>query len=82
MNDTFRLYGSGIRSLTFSVFDDHGNRVYFISDPATMDREWDGSYQGELLAPGVFSWTIEGEFYNGEPISYNGKKQGIINLLK
>lgn len=82
-NDVFRLYGSGIDVLSFSVFDQHGNRIFHADDITTgFETGWDGTYNGQPLRNDIYFWTLEGRFSNGDPVQFEGKNRGIIKLMR
>lgn len=82
-NDEFKLYGSGINTFVFTVFDQKGNEVFRTNNKVTaFETGWDGKYNGKVLKDDIYIWTIEGTFYNGEQITYEGKNTGIIKLMK
>lgn len=82
-NDAFRLYGSGVKTISLSVFDQNGKRVYQTQDPEdAFGSGWDGTFNGKALKNDTYIWTIEGEYYNGEPVLFEGNKSGIIKMIK
>ncbi len=82
-NDEFLVYGSGIQSITFSVYDLNGNRVYTTGNvDEALKVGWDGTYKGEPLANGVYLWSIQGSFYNGAPLKFEGKTKGTVKLIR
>jgi gliding motility-associated-like protein len=82
-NDVFKLYGSGVDRIILSVFDQKGNEVFRTENKAVVfDTGWDGRYAGKVLKDDIYIWTIDGAFYNGERINYQGKNTGIIRLMR
>jgi gliding motility-associated-like protein len=82
-NDVFKLYGSGVAEVVFSVFDQKGNRVFHSTDHGQLfETGWDGKLNGNVLKDDIYFWTIDGMFYNGEPVRFEGKNNGIIKLMK
>ncbi len=82
-NDTFRVFGSGVKNIQFTVFDQNGNKVFKSNNWEELaEVGWNGNYNGNPLKNDVYFWTIEGEFHNGEKLSYNGNQSGLIKLLK
>ena len=82
-NDTFLVYGSGIATIDFQVYDLNGNRIYHTRnvEEATL-LGWDGTYQGAEMANGTYMWSISGRFHNGTPLKFNGQSKGTIKLLR
>lgn len=82
-NDVFLLYGSGIKELIFSVFDLRGKKVYETRNVTdALNKGWDGAYNGKPLPNDTYVWTIDGQYFNGEPVLFEGKNTGIIKLIK
>ena len=82
-NDTFLVYGSGIATIDFQVYDLNGNRIYHTRnvEEATL-LGWDGTYQGAEMSNGTYMWSISGRFHNGTPLKFNGQSKGTIKLLR
>ncbi|MEM9886080.1 MAG: LamG-like jellyroll fold domain-containing protein [Bacteroidota bacterium] len=76
LNDTYGISNPFvIEDLTaFEIFDRWGNRVFFTDDSRAR---WDGTFQSELVNPGVLFYRIQ---YNcrGEELS----KTGSVMLLR
>lgn len=82
-NDEFKLYGSGVNTFVFTVFDQRGNEVFRTNEKTiAFETGWDGKYNGKVLKDDIYIWTIEGTFYNGERVTYEGKNTGIIKLMR
>jgi gliding motility-associated-like protein len=82
-NDTFRVLGTGIKEIRLTVFDTEGNRV-FSSDDITevMETGWDGTSSGTQLKNDTYIWTIDGFYFNGSRIKFDGSTSGIIKLIR
>jgi gliding motility-associated-like protein len=82
-NDTFRIRGNGISSVSLRVFDRFGNTMFETNDvnSATVTG-WDGTSKGANAPHGIYTWIIKGEFTNGTPISFDGKRSGNIMLVR
>jgi gliding motility-associated-like protein len=82
-NDVFKLYGSGVKEITLSVFDQKGNEVFRTSDKiVAFETGWDGKSAGKFLKDDVYIWTIDGVFFNGDKISFEGNNTGIVKLMR
>jgi gliding motility-associated-like protein len=82
-NDRFTVLGEGIERITFRIFDKKGTMVYESSDvQEATTRGWDGTYRGETLPAGVYTWQIVGAFLDGSPLHYQGKKAGSVLLSR
>jgi gliding motility-associated-like protein len=75
LNDRLYLYGNGIKKMSLIVFNRWGEKV-FESDHVTMG--WDGIYKNEPQPSGVYSFSAEVEYLNGEKRT----KKGSITLIR
>jgi gliding motility-associated-like protein len=57
LNDGFRVSSRGIVSYNLSIFNNWGEILYSTQNP---NDAWDGKYQGELVSPGLYFYTISG----------------------
>ena len=82
-NDFFRLYGYGIQHVVFRIFTSSGELVYETSDVnKATGQGWDGTFRQVPQRMGNYLWTIQGNFYNGKPITFQGKNSGTIQLVR
>lgn len=77
INDIFQLFtGKGVEEiLLFQVFDRWGNKMFeesSIAPNAGGTFGWDGTYNGQLLDPGVYSYRADIQFIDGKVIPYSG----------
>ncbi|HHZ64719.1 MAG TPA: PKD domain-containing protein [Flavobacteriales bacterium] len=89
-NNRLYVFGEGIETLSFTIYDRWGSIVYESSDASTRLRDdglccaygegWDGTYNnaGETLNTSVFAYIAVGTFTNGEEF----KELGNITLIK
>jgi gliding motility-associated-like protein len=68
-NEKLCVYGNCISSLSYSVFDRWGNKVFETSDIGTC---WDGSFKGKELNAGVFAYKLIVTLNNGDYIEQSG----------
>ncbi|MCT4581956.1 MAG: gliding motility-associated C-terminal domain-containing protein, partial [Flavobacteriales bacterium] len=54
--------GKGFQSLNFIVFDRWGNKMF---ESADKEIGWDGRFNGNIVAAGVYVYYVEVEYYNG-----------------
>jgi gliding motility-associated-like protein len=76
LNDYFRIPASNKnRLLNFSVYDRWGKRIFY-----TQNRSvgWDGTYKGEPLESGTFTYYLEMEGITGKRIV----KKGYVLLIR
>lgn len=77
-NDVFKLFGI-TRSIVFlqiQIFNRIGEKVFESQD---HDFVWDGTYQGVLQAPSVFTWQLKLTFIDGHREEL---RKGTLTLLK
>lgn len=83
INDRFQVFtGFGVEEiLLLQVFDRWGNKMYdernLSPNPGGVGG-WDGSFNGQLLDPGVYVYRAEISFIDGRTIPYSGS----ITLIK
>ena len=84
-NDAFTIktQSSSIQDLDFRVFDRAGNLVYETQDAVEATTTgWDGKNNGREQPISNYIWVVDGTFLNGQPIEYQGKNRGEINLIR
>lgn len=74
-NDVFKVYGSSVKELTMSIFNQWGQLLFETKD---KQRGWDGNYGGHLQPTGVYVYVTKVVFYDNTV--YTGK--GTINLIR
>ena len=75
INEEVFVKGPGITSMNFRIYDRYGILMFETTD---QEEGWDGTYQGQLLEPSAFLWTLDYTLINGE----SNTKTGSITLLK
>jgi gliding motility-associated-like protein len=75
VNDEVCVYGKCIQSMTFSIFDRWGEKVFETSDPTQC---WDGIFRGEMMNTAVFAYYLKATLITGETVT----KKGNINLIR
>jgi gliding motility-associated-like protein len=75
LNDKLHIYGNGIKKASLMIFNRWGEKV-FESDHITVG--WDGIFKNEPQPSGVYSFTAEVEYLNGE----KRNKKGSITLIR
>jgi gliding motility-associated-like protein len=68
-NEVIKVYGKGIVSIDFSIFDKWGNLVFHTTD---MEQSWDGMYKGEPALAGDYTYMLRVNFYNGKQETVSG----------
>jgi gliding motility-associated-like protein len=81
INDVFSVFGGReVKEITcFKIFDRWGGLVFLAENlPANGTTGWDGTFQGKELAQGVYAYSIEVLYLNGERAS----KTGDLHLVR
>ncbi len=70
LNDAWGAIGRGIGEFSIRIFNRWGELVF---EADTIDRLWDGHYQGQLVESGVYAYQIQARTLSGsQHISKNG----------
>jgi len=81
-NDTFKIYGTGIKDLFIQIYNRNGEIVFESNDKEKITQTgWDGTNNGQLLPDGAYIWIIRGIYNDGTAIEYKGNR-GSIFLVK
>lgn len=75
LNDEFGLFAEGVQSLSFSVFNRWGERIFQTSQP---DVAWDGTHNGNFVPNDDYIYVISAEMSDGTTIS----KSGSVSLFR
>lgn len=82
-NDYFKVYGFGIKELNLIVFNKMGEPIFESNNlDEILNAGWDGKNRGYQVKDGKYFWKIDGEFYSGEKVLFNGKNTGVITILR
>lgn len=77
VNDRFIVYDNGsISQITeFHIFDRWGNQVFQANNflPNSTDQSWDGRFLGERVSEGVYIYTAEVQWINGQFSQISGE---------
>ena len=74
-NDVWRVRSNFIDELSLVVYDRWGEEIFTTTDPT---QGWDGTFEGDLMSPDVYGYTMTVRCINNETFS----KQGNVSLLK
>lgn len=74
-NDKLKVMGAGIESMTLEIFDQWGQKVFETSD---QKIGWDGTFEGQLLNPAVFTYQFSGICVDKS----SAKLKGNITLIR
>ncbi len=81
LNDIFTVYGGPelTEVVSMKVFDRWGGLVYLAEHfPGDGSQGWDGSFKGRQLNSGIFTFSIELEYLNGE----HERRMGDVQLMR
>ncbi|MBL4594142.1 MAG: gliding motility-associated C-terminal domain-containing protein, partial [Flavobacteriales bacterium] len=74
-NDMLFVYGGGIVSLEFDIYERWGRMVFHSSD---ILQGWDGNFNGQKASSGVYMYKVRAVYYSGE----SETKVGNITLVR
>ncbi|MDX2196669.1 MAG: FG-GAP-like repeat-containing protein [Cytophagales bacterium] len=82
-NDVFKIYGLGIKSISFKIYDIFGGEVFSSDDVFFLKNiGWDGKVGDLELPSGQYIWQFSGQTFDGMSLTYHGKNKGTINILR
>lgn len=68
-NDMLFVYGAGIKTLEFVLYDRYGEKVF---ETHSVNDGWDGMLRGKPMNGGIFAWYCTAEYYDGNVIVEKG----------
>jgi gliding motility-associated-like protein len=68
-NDMLFVYGAGIKTLVFVVYDRYGEIVF---ESHSVNEGWDGTLRGKPLNGGIFAWYCTIEYFDGRTETLKG----------
>jgi gliding motility-associated-like protein len=75
VNNVFEVFGEGIEYMTMQVYNRWGEKIF---ESSNQRVSWDGTYQGLLQNPGVYTYYIGVEYLDGKKID----KKGSVTLIR
>ncbi len=80
VNDTWTIYTEEGKAkiVQLEIYNKWGDRVFQASDIPTSADGWDGTFKGEKLNPGAFSYRFVLEFTDG----YIVRQSGTLTLIR
>ena len=78
VNDILFIRGSGIKEMTFIIYNRWGEKVFKTNDINPPAGGWNGTHRGEKMAAGVYVYYLTGEFIGGESF----ERKGNITLVR
>ena len=81
-NDTFNFYGEGLaESIKFKIFNRLGKIVYQTNSLLSLkDEGWDGKFLDLDQPDGVYVWTLQANYLNGQPLQQKEFISGTVLL--
>ncbi|MEX0813306.1 MAG: choice-of-anchor L domain-containing protein [Chitinophagales bacterium] len=81
INDVVSIYGNTakVKSIHLMIFDAWGEKIFDTRDLTTAIKGWDGTYKGQALSPGVYTYSLNTIF---EHQIKADKKHGSITLIR
>lgn len=78
-NDLIRVSGDGIKTVTFSIYDRWGERIFSTSEfDGKNSAGWDGIYKGKKMPVGVYAYQIKATMVDNTEVL----KSGNITLMR
>jgi gliding motility-associated-like protein len=74
-NDVFKVYGSSIREMHMSIFNQWGQQIF---ETRNAQSGWDGNYNGHPQQTGVYVYLIQVVFSDNSSIT----RKGTVNLIR
>lgn len=75
INDTYKPYGHNIKNVSFKIFNRWGEKVF---ESSTENIGWDGTFKGEPLSPGIYTYSSTVTFLDETQKEFKGG----VTLLK
>ncbi|WP_240543479.1 T9SS type B sorting domain-containing protein [Spirosoma foliorum] len=82
MNEVLVIYGSGAKQMSLTVYNRWGEPIYRANNGVTSPsgwETWDGTYQGQPVASGVYAYKLEGKSVD-YPDSFT--REGVIEVIR
>ena len=68
-NDVLYVYGAGIKSMEFYLYDRYGEKVF---ETHSVNDGWDGTLRGKPMNGGIFAWYCTVQYYDGNTETLQG----------
>ncbi|MEM9340431.1 MAG: gliding motility-associated C-terminal domain-containing protein, partial [Bacteroidota bacterium] len=82
-NDHFKVFGSGIAAIRLVIYDLNGKQLFVANSmEQAVESGWDGTSGGRMLPNGTYIWVLEGSFHSGAKLSFGGKNNGTVKLMR
>ncbi|MBT1709547.1 VCBS repeat-containing protein [Fulvivirgaceae bacterium PWU5] len=82
-NDALCVRTADVADIRFSVYSADGHEVFQTTDiTEATERGWNGRYQGRDMPAGTYTWTLQGHFTDGKPLTVSKHAYGQVVLLR
>jgi gliding motility-associated-like protein len=80
INDKLALYYDcpGIKYMMMRIFDRWGEKVFETND---LDAAWDGTYKGAKVPPGIYTYTVDVNAFEGT-VNHSFHLKGGLTVLR
>ncbi len=68
-NDMLFVYGAGIKSMEFVVFDRYGEKVF---ESTSVNDGWDGTFRSKPMNSGIYAYYCTAVFFDGSTEQLKG----------
>jgi gliding motility-associated-like protein len=70
LNDVFKVEGLGeVLDFSLKIYNRWGEEIYFSTDAT---KAWDGSFMGEFVQEGVYTYLIKFKYFDGKSYFFRG----------
>jgi len=69
VNDEWRVIGFHLREFQLQIFNRWGKQLF---ESRNLEDGWDGTFQGQKVPEGVYTWVVRGTGYNGQRYTFGG----------
>jgi len=81
-NDTFKVYGTGVKELFIQIYNREGSLVFESDDiEVIMQTGWAGTNNGRILREAAYIWIIRGNYQDETTIDYK-RNRGTVYLVR
>jgi gliding motility-associated-like protein len=75
INDKLFVYGNGLKDIQMQIFNRWGEKIF---ETNNQSEGWDGTYKGNHVNPGVFTYFFEATYLDEKRI----EQKGTITVIK
>ena len=76
-NEYLMVYGKGIKTIDFKIFDRWGNEVFHTTD---VNEGWDGTYKGKPALVGDYTYILKVSFISKPDEILKGHILSLIHI--